>query len=62
MATSNSITSDLLRSGHYLKLFSDRQWYVSFVLSRGDFLFAKLAAKRKHLTPGSKSAKTLLHA
>jgi len=37
MASSNSIRRALLRPGHFLKLSSDRQLYVSTALSLGKF-------------------------
>ena len=37
MASSNSIRRALLRPGHFLKLLSDRQLYVSPVQSLGGF-------------------------
>ena len=37
MASSNSIRRALLRPGHFMTLLSDRQLYVSPVLSLGGF-------------------------
>ena len=39
MASRNSIRRALLRPGHFLKLLSDRQLYVSPVPSLGGFSF-----------------------
>jgi len=54
MASSNPIRRALLRPCHFLKLSSDRQLYVSPVLSLGGFsvlLFVlEMAATSRHVT------------